>query len=159
MTTDKLTLESFGVDLDATARRITDRQQEIGRDDAACAQLAGVSTERWRSWKEGSERPGVARVPRIAAAIDLSVAFLLYGATSAGEDPAVLAPSTVDARKVLDVLNRLAPAVETVEKLAEEIARLKLPIPGGAVMGVALELAGNHLSRHDAVTLTAAPPT
>lgn len=154
MAGEKLTLAgAFGVDLGALARRIVDRQAELNRDDAACAQLAGVSVERWRGWKEGTEVPGVARVPAMSAALDVPASWVLYGTTANDVAPVeTVERSTVDARKVLDVMSRLAPAVETVEQLAEEIARLNLPIPGGHRMSVAMGQASVRLARADAVT-------
>lgn len=160
MSGERLTLAgAFGVDLSALGRRLADRQAELNRDDAACAQLAGVSAERWRGWKEGTEVPGVARVPAMSAALDAPASWVLYG-TTAHNAPLVetVERSTEQTRKVLDVLNRLAPAVEVVETLAEEIARLKLPIPGGAVMGVSLVNAGEQIRVHDAVTLSTTSP-
>lgn len=155
---DRLTLEAFGVDRGALARRIDDRQTELGRDDAACAQLAGVTIERWQAWKrkDDPEMPGVARVPKLAAALDVPASWVLYGTGSEGVSRVEIAErSTERTRTVLDVLTRLTPSVDTIEQLAEEIARLKLPIPGGAVMGVALERARDVLRTHDAVTLIA----
>lgn len=154
MSGERLTLAgAFGVDLDALARRISDRQLELNRDDAACAKLAGVSAERWHGWREGTEVPGVARVPSLSAALDAPASWVLYG-TTPGDGAAVETAerSTTDARKVLDIVNRLAPAVETVEQLAEEIARLNLPIAGGAAMGMSLGRAAQTLVTHDAVS-------
>lgn len=154
MSGERLTLAgAFGVDLDALARRIVDRQNELDRDSEACAKLAGVSVERWRAWREGTEIPGVARVPALSAALDAPASWVLYGTTATDVANVETAErSTADARKVLDIINRLAPAVEIVEQLAEEIARLSLPIPGGHRMSVAMGQASVRLARADAVT-------
>lgn len=154
MSGERLTLAgAFGVNLAALAHRISDRQLELNRDDAACAKLAGVSAERWHAWREGTEVPGVARVPALSTALDAPASWVLYGAT-AGDVVAVETSerSTADARKVLEIVTRLAPAVEIVEQMAEEIARLKIPIPGGHRMSIAMGQASVRLARADAVT-------
>lgn len=89
----------------------------------------------------------------MSAAIDAPASWVLYGAT-AGDIVTVETSerSTADARKVLDVVSRLAPAVEVVEQMAEEIARLKIPIPGGHRMSIAMGQASVRLARADAVT-------
>ncbi len=94
-------------------------------------------------------------MPRLAAALESAPAWVLFGAHGNGDASEPVERSTVDTRKVLDILTRLAPAVEIVETLAEEIARLNLAIPGGARMGNALDFAGEQLADHDAVTLSA----
>lgn len=131
---------AFGVDVVALARRVTDRQNELGRDDAACATIAGVTVERWRAWKEGREVPGVGRVPNLAAALDSPAAWVLYGATATSETQTEpVERSTTDARRVLELLARLVPAVDVVESIAEEIERARLIVPGAVAMANALD--------------------
>lgn len=146
---EKLTLETFGVDLEQLGRRITRRQAELVRDDTACAAMAGVSIERWQSWQHGREWPGLGRVPKLAAALDTSPEFVMFG-PSAIAAVETANDSTATVRRIMDVMARLVPAIQTIDELTAEIDRHRFRISGGDAIASSLTHASTVFRRANA---------
>lgn len=149
---EQLTLLSLGVDLDALARRIVVAQERAGLSDEACALVAGVSPERWRQWKDGTERPGVARVPKLAEAVKAPVSWLLYDA-----DPLnVVIGTEMDAamtraRRAAALLAEIIPMVEALARIADEVWRDSIPIVEGEDFAKSLRDVAHRLANASAV--------
>lgn len=143
MMAEQLTLESLGVDLAELARRITDAQTAAGRDDDTCARLAGVTVDRWRAWKEGRERPGVARVPKIAEAVASSPPALMFGVGGG-----LASGATLDyARSCAAFVLRAATIVEQLTQLAAEITAANAHVVDGHVMAAQITQAAAVLEK------------
>jgi hypothetical protein len=137
---EQLTLEALGVDLAALAKRIRDAQSASGRDDETCARLAGVTVERWRSWKENAERPGVApgvaRLPKIADACASTPPALMFGVGISSRDG--LEDVTAQADRAAQLVGLLVPHVRAVLSVARIIEKDSVPVPGGAEIAAAM---------------------
>lgn len=146
---EQLTLESLGVDLPELARRIAAAQDTAGRDDETCAELAGVTVERWQAWKDNRERPGVGRIAKIAAAVSSTPPALMFGVGVGAS--AIPERSTDRARRAAAVLGELAPHVDALVGFASEIERGSIPIAGGDEMAHALRGVADVFANHAAV--------
>lgn len=157
MAAEPLTLEALGVHLAAMAARITDAQRRSGRDDDECARIAGVTVDRWRAWCEARERPGVARVPLLAAAVDSTPPALLFGVDV--PEPAVPVLSATDyARRAAETVASLAAHVDAVVQLAADVRTHRFPIAGGLAIGEALHEAADTMVEADAVCMLSPAP-
>src|SRR6185436_15472842 len=102
-----------GVDMPELARRIGTAQERVNRSDNECATIAGVSLERFRAWKEGHERPGVARMPKLAAAVSAPVSWLMFGADPLDTMPTSESDEAMSfARRAASLLQEAVPLVE-----------------------------------------------
>lgn len=153
MAAEALTLESLGVNLDELARRIGDLQTASSRDDATCAKLAGVSEERFRAWKSGNERPGVARVPKLADALATTPPSLLFGVGAPAPSPGQRSDFT---RRAAALAADIPPHVDALMRLAADASDNEIPIPGGAMLAGMLEDVATILRNH-AATLPPEP--
>lgn len=152
MAGEPLTLESLGVDLDALARRITAAQERVNRSDSECATTAGVSVERWRSWKEGHERPGVARMPKLAVAVSTPVSWLMYDADPMNAIPKTEGDEAINyARRAAALLADAVPHIEALRRIATEVDRDRVPIAGGADLATELRNVAGRFDTNSAV--------
>lgn len=152
MAAEPLTLESLGVDLDELARRIGIAQERAQRSETECATMAGVSVERFRAWKEGHERPGVARMPKLATAVGAPVAWLMFGADPGDVIPKSEHAEAIDvARRAAALLAEAVPHIEALRRIASEINRDNVPIAGGVELASVLNDVAEEFNQNAAI--------
>jgi hypothetical protein len=148
---EQLTLEALGVDRAELARRMTAQQEALGRDDATCAELAGVKADRWRAWREGVELPGVARMPKIAHALATIPQALMFGI---GADVEQKADGLQQGREAARFALELADLTDSIVRLSARVNEAGALLVNGGMCGNLLVQAGRGFIRARAVLAT-----
>jgi transcriptional regulator with XRE-family HTH domain len=152
MAADALTLESLGVDLDELARRIGVAQERAQRSDEDCAALAGVSVDRFRAWKDGRERPGVARMPKLAASVGVPVSWLMYAADALNPGEESDDDKAIGyARRAAALLAEAVPHVDALRRIAAEVHDDGMPLTGGTDLATVLDTVADRFKHADAI--------
>jgi transcriptional regulator with XRE-family HTH domain len=84
--------------------RIRTRRLMVGRSQNALAECIGVTFQQVQKYEKGTNRIGIARLTQIAAALDTTVDFFLFGAPGT-RPPGAKSTETDEHRRLAEILS------------------------------------------------------